>query len=137
MKDIIQGLIPNLRLYANGIHNKGQFMLSRHIDAAADELERLTKINETLDSLMRTAEQRGVEKATPRWTPISTPPTETGHYLVLSRLNWAHGGSNEPNDGDARRNMTVAWFYMGTISGSFNVPHVTHWMELPEPPKEA
>ena len=47
-------------------------------------------------------------------------------------MNWAHGGTWEDNNGDARRNMAVAYF---DCTGKFNIPYVTHWLPLPEPPK--
>ena len=71
-----------------------------------------------------------------QWIPTSkgNPYEKSCHYLVLSKMNWAHGGTWEDNNGDARRNMAVAYF---DCTGKFNVPYVTHWMPLPEPPEEA
>lgn len=60
-------------------------------------------------------------------------PEAKGHYLAIGKLNYAHGGTNESNDGDARRNMVIAYF---DSTGLFNHPDITHWMPLPEPPKE-
>lgn len=69
-----------------------------------------------------------------RWIPVSERlPEGTGHYLVISKMNWAHGGNWEDNSGDIRRNMAIAFFERVV---KFNIPYVTHWMPLPQPPKE-
>lgn len=61
------------------------------------------------------------------------PEIKSRHYLVLSKMNMAHGGTWEDNDGDSRRNMSVAYF---DCTEHFNCPFVTHWMSLPDPPEE-
>lgn len=68
------------------------------------------------------------------WIPVKIKPeVKSRHYLVLSKMNLAHGGTWEDNKGDARRNMKVAYY---DCTGKFNQPYVTHWMPLPTPPKE-
>ena len=68
------------------------------------------------------------------WNPISKPPeVKSRHYLIISKMNMAHGGTWENNRGDIRKNMKVAYY---DCTGQFNQPYVTHWMDLPEPPKE-
>lgn len=64
------------------------------------------------------------------WTPVSEgdPYEKSCHYLVLSKMNMAHGGTRESNDGDVRRSMCVAYY---DCTGAFNIPYVTHWMPLP------
>ncbi len=65
----------------------------------------------------------------PHWIPVSERlPEGTGHYLVISKMNWAHGGNWEDNSGDIRRNMAIAFFERVL---KFNIPYVTHWMPLP------
>jgi len=74
-------------------------------------------------------------KESTQWMPIEKgePYEKSCHYLVLSKMNWAHGGTWEDNNGDARRNMAVAYF---DCTGKFNVPYVTHWRPLSLPPEE-
>jgi len=69
-----------------------------------------------------------------KWESIKVKPKIKGkHYLVISKLNLAHGGTLEDNQGDIKRNMKVAYY---DITGQFNEPHVTHWRHLPAGPKE-
>lgn len=58
-------------------------------------------------------------------------PNEKGHYLAISKMNWAHGGTWEDSDGDVRRNMCIVYF---DSTGKFNHPYLTHWAPLPNPP---
>lgn len=72
-------------------------------------------------------------------------PERSGHYLVLTRINYWRGGSLDKNPdcygtakGYGNTTMSVLdCFYDGT--GNWNRvcnSHVTHWMPLPAPPKE-
>lgn len=100
------------RLFAKEYYDTGRMGHTRRllIEHLADKVDRLDQV----------------------WTPVETPPkTRSRHYLVLSKLNMAHGGTWEHNDGDARRNMIVAYY---DCTGKFNQPYVTHWMPLPEYP---
>ena len=57
-----------------------------------------------------------------QWTPISTPPTDSGSYIVCEEyLEW-------------RQHIGVEYYYH--ISDVWSRPNsITHWMELPLPPK--
>ena len=75
-----------------------------------------------------------VDRLEQGWIPIEIKPkVKSRHYLVLSEMNLAHGGTWEDNEGDARRNMKVAYY---DCTGKFNQPCVTHWMPLPAPPND-
>lgn len=68
------------------------------------------------------------------WISVSERlPKKSGHYLVISKMNWAHGGNWEDDSGDIRRHMAIAFFDRVV---KFNVPYVTHWQPLPAVPKE-
>ena len=70
----------------------------------------------------------------PHWIPVSERlPKESGHYLVISKMNWAHGGNWEDDSGDIRRHIAIAFFGRAV---KFNIPYVTHWQPLPAAPKE-
>ena len=72
-------------------------------------------------------------------------PEKPGHYLVLTNVNYWHGGCMDKNPeffgttkGYEGTTMSVLdCFFDSTLSWN-RVPncHVTHWMPLPEPPKE-
>lgn len=70
----------------------------------------------------------------PHWIPVGERlPKESGHYLVISKMNWAHGGNWEDDSGDIRRHIVIAFFDRVV---KFNIPYVTHWQPLPAAPKE-
>ena len=98
----------------------------------AKEYYKSGKIGYTIKSLIEQLADK-VDNYEQGWIPIDIKPAIRGHYLILSKLNLAHGGSLDDNGGDARKNMQVAYY---DITGNFNQPCVTHWMPLPEPPKD-
>jgi hypothetical protein len=103
------------RLFAKEYYESGKIGHTRKmlIEQLADKLDRL---------------EQG-------WISIEIKPeVKSRHYLVLSKMNLAHGGTWENNEGDARKNMKVAYY---DCTGKFNQPYVTHWMPLPAPPKES
>lgn len=73
-------------------------------------------------------------------------PDKPGHYLVLTSINYWHGGCKDKNSpihkgttkGYENTTMSVLdCFYDST--GDWNRVcnvHVTHWRPLPEPPME-
>ena len=83
-----------------------------------------------------------------RWIPVEERlPDKPGHYLVCTNVNYWHGGCMDKNgassnagtpDGYAGTTLSVLdCFY--DITGDWNRvcnAHVTHWMHLPQPPKE-
>ena len=102
------------RLFAKEYYESGKMGYTRRslIEKLADKVDRL---------------EQG-------WIPIETKPEgKSRHYLVLSKMNLAHGGTWEDNEGDARKNMKVAYY---DCTGRFNQPYVTHWMPLPAPPED-
>ena len=84
-----------------------------------------------------------------RWIPVEERlPDKPGHYLVCTNVNYWHGGCMDKNGSSSNAGTTDG--YAGTtlsvldcfydITGDWNRvcnAHVTHWMPLPQPPKEA
>lgn len=70
------------------------------------------------------------------WIPVNNendlPAEKSCHYLVITKMHWAHGENWDDNNGDHGRNVAVAYF---NCTGAFNMPYITHWMPLPMPPK--
>lgn len=72
-------------------------------------------------------------------------PEEPGHYLVITSINYWHGGCLDKNPtyhgttkGYENTAMSVLDCYFDS-TGDWNRVcncHVTHWQPLPEPPKE-
>lgn len=72
-------------------------------------------------------------------------PERPGHYLVLTSINYWHGGCLDKNPdneiygttkGYENTSMSVLDCFFD-ITGTWNRvcdKHVTHWMPLPEPP---
>ena len=64
-----------------------------------------------------------------KWIPVSDPPKEKGCYLTAVK-HWFDG---KPVTREAFWN-SVDWL---TCEDKYEItPRVTHWMPLPEPPKE-
>lgn len=72
-------------------------------------------------------------------------PEKPGHYLVITSINYWHGGCLDKNPtyhgttkGYENTAMSVLDCYFDS-TGDWNRVcncHVTHWQPLPEPPKE-
>lgn len=89
-----------------------------------------------------------VEVQQMRWIPVEERlPDKPGHYLVCTNVNYWHGGCMDKNGSSSNAGTTDG--YAGTtlsvldcfydITGDWNRvcnAHVTHWMPLPQPPKE-
>lgn len=77
-----------------------------------------------------------IEKLT--WISVQERlPDKEGHYLVVSELNYWHGGCWDKNKDGTSRSIVVAFYdKTDTISGKnyWNHSHVTHWMPLPDLP---
>ena len=102
----------------------------RMFDAAADRLEALEA------ELAALREQQ-------RWIPVTEPPKEDGKYLVyikffgsssIEAICFAHHG-NDVDDYDLH-DMKNVWYDFDAEYGFVPCLGVTHWMPLPEPPKE-
>jgi hypothetical protein len=76
-------------------------------------------------------------------------PDAPGHYLVCTNVNYWHGGCMDKNEEHKYCESGTPIGFFGTtmsvldcyydITGDWNRVcncHVTHWMPLPEPPKE-
>ena len=110
----------------------------REIDCAIEGLKALQAENDRL--------KKEVQQI--RWIPVEERlPDKPGHYLVCTNVNYWHGGCMDKNgsssnagttDGYAGTTLSVLdCFYDST--GDWNRvcnAHVTHWMPLPQPPKE-
>lgn len=71
-------------------------------------------------------------------------PEKSGHYLVCTSINYWHGGCWDTNSSDGTTEG-YAGTTMSVLDCYFDNTHdwnrvwnnrVTHWMPLPEPPKE-
>ena len=76
-------------------------------------------------------------------------PEYPGHYLVCTSINYWHGGCMDINENHKHYPNGTPVGYDGTtmsvldcyydVTGHWNRvcdSHVTHWMHIPEPPKE-
>lgn len=117
------------------VNHHGVFRL---LEEAAAALEQLQAEN---DRLKKEIQQM-------RWIPVEERlPDKPGHYLVCTNVNYWHGGCMDKNGSSSNAGTTDG--YAGTtlsvldcfydITGDWNRvcnAHVTHWMPLPQPPKE-
>lgn len=113
--------------------------LNETLDAAADAIEEL---NRDLDFAVR-SKAAAVKACTPRWIPVTERlPEEDGEYLTWFRVD-----DSEPSFGIFPFDANVPAFgywddyydpvtYGWAGSDFIEVKGVTHWMPLPEPPKE-
>jgi hypothetical protein len=84
-----------------------------------------------------------------KWVSVEERlPDKPGHYLVCTNVNYWHGGCMDKNEEHKYRESGTPIGYFGTtmsvldcyydITGDWNRVyncHVTHWMQLPEPPE--
>lgn len=78
----------------------------------------------------------------PRWISVEERlPEESGRYLVLEKCfgyivarlaSWTHYYDGGEEDFRGRS----LWYDYDSEYGDFEVRDITHWMPLPEPPKE-
>ena len=62
-----------------------------------------------------------------KWIPASKPPKEEGSYLVCSKTGKVYTSHYYTEK------KCSEWY---TRKAEWSHPNVTHWMPLPEPPKE-
>lgn len=79
---------------------------------------------ETRETIQRIKKAPAIEP--PRWIPASEPPKESGEYIVMIR-----GGAIATT---LLYNGMGGWFE--EVDGYPEYYHVTHWMPIPDPPKE-
>lgn len=119
------------------------------IRKAADTIEELDNFTDSQCARLLEKLQKA-EAAIPRWISVEERmPDKPGHYLVLTSINYWHGGcmdvnmehrfgqSGTPKGYDGTTMSAIDCYY--DITGSWNRVfggHVTHWMPLPEPPEE-
>lgn len=86
-----------------------------------------------------------LEQDVPGWISVKDKlPDKQGHYLICTSINYWHGGCWDTNstdsttEGYAGTTMSVLDCYIDSTHKWNRVfsGHVTHWMPLPEPPKE-
>lgn len=61
------------------------------------------------------------------FTPTKILPEKPGHYLVISDMNWYHGGCFDTDDDGTSLSYAIAYF---DIVG-WNKPYIVAWAELP------
>lgn len=81
------------------------------------------------------------------WHVMGDPPERSGHYIVLSDMNWYHGGCfdingltwEKINRPEAPAGTTLSLkvaFFSGTGEWAWNDPYALAWHELPAIPQE-
>ena len=95
--------------------------LNKTLDEAADAIEKLQEDSVPIDDM----EMILSEVAKPRWIPMTERVPEPGWYLV--RCNEVH-----------KHIHRIAYCYNSVWYENCNdiTEFVTHWISLPEPPKE-
>ena len=94
--------------------------LNKTLDEAADAIEKLQEDSVPIDDM----EMILSEVVKPRWIPVTERLPEPGWYLV--RCNEVHKHAHR-----------IAYYYNSAWHESNNITEfVTHWISLPEPPKE-
>ena len=92
------------------------------------------KIHEATEQAYKNGYAKGYEDGRPKWIPVTERlPEEEGWYLVYTTPNREHKSINKAMfcKGYAWSNGEPYWRGAGG-----HWANVTHWMPLPEPPKE-
>lgn len=118
--------------------------MSKLIDADA-LAKHLIKLGFFPAIVKRAIEEAPAVELDRKWIPVSNPPKETGHYLVnLHDEDEDRGATDCVVDAwYQNRDMTLVPSEIGWIllNEFYHLTeqlreHITHWMPLPEPPKE-
>lgn len=124
-------LIAELRQY----NNDGTEELRRQ---AADAIEELSEENESLGKDLTSAVEMLKKKRKPQWIPVTErlPEIDEKHHCSKDVLAYLKGGGMcftalEENI------FGQAWFECERHPAIEEEMIVTHWMPLPEPPKES
>lgn len=115
-------LVKQLQDYAAGT------MRDDDAEIAFDAINAIEKLEHKVFILE--GDREGLLAQIPRWIPVSERlPEESGRYLVIAIEPWFGSTCTEIMRYRAGENL---WAYDGRITES----KITHWMLLPEPPKE-
>ena len=117
-------LIKELRFDANMAHH-GCNAPASHFSRAADVIEEISREYESVSkSLCESVELcKRKDAKIPRWIPVTERLPEPGEWV----LAWSNGYTS----------AIEAFLEFGAwIDDAFMKVEVTHWMPLPQPPKE-
>ena len=91
------------------------------------------------------AYNRGLENGKPKWIPVTERlPEKDGKYLVFRKIHhislcavygFAKDG-RKVDEYDFETKWENVWYCYDPEYGYYVIDSVTHWMPLPEPPKE-
>lgn len=143
-------LVKRLREKAGAFDYDGRPDIACDYEQATDAIEQLSmKLHgdEAAIAGMKREIERMVVTGKPKWIPVAEALPEDGEYLVICKLNSPYAkpfiemfrfSSNleavdKHNFKGANRS---GWYYYDDEDGYIEVVTVTHWMTLPEPPKE-
>ena len=114
-------LIGELYLVASGVQSKNRREL---LERAADAIAELQNDNAALNGTVSNLIEQIAELSKPRWIPVTERLPEDGQWVLV----WGHG-----------QKIPIMMFRESGawIDDQFEFhTTVTHWMPLPEPPKE-
>ena len=89
--------------------------------------------------------EKGFEAGKPKWIPVSERlPENDGDYLIRKQLGKYHWydvlgfakDGRKVNEYDFESEWENVWYSYDSEWGYVTSDNVTHWMPLPEPPKE-
>lgn len=127
-EELIRKLRANGELFQKYIPNaEGEVLLQ-----AADAIEQLSNAGSAYGRGWTLGYNAGREESKPRWIPVmEEPPLKVGDDGYNGYLVYANG-YYEVADYTTDKFDNVPYFH---VNGEYEAD-VTHWMPLPEPPKE-
>lgn len=96
---------------------------------AADAIEELQEDNAALNGTVSNLIQQIEELSKPRWIPVAERLPEVFKHILVN----IPGMAPHPTVQEAFREKNGMWYSNGFRYGA---DEITHWMPLPEPPKE-
>lgn len=130
-----ENLVTRLRKYASTDHcirvSIDGVTLSKSYSEAADAIEELSR--KYIEERNVAVELTGELASKPRWIPVAEQlPGDNQDVLVM--VHWRDYQEDMMCYG--RKSKTRWFLWNGELAEIFNGFDVTHWMPLPQPPKE-
>ena len=126
-------------LIANGV------TFDKDINALTKKIAELEKSNRNWRRKMQKIRQRYAKNDADKWIPVTERlPEEDGKYLVFRKHTYGTETATLRFAKDARKvdkydfvlRWKNVWYRYDSEWGHITIDDVTHWMPLPEPPKE-
>ena len=126
-----KNMIKKLRDKAECHDYNGWVETAVELEEAADAIEELSRLY--AEERNAAVELTGELASKPRWIPVTEKLPETNVTVIVTDGRSTGMGWIDSYDWEDYRGIERIWYAPNTLVAENNI---THWMPLPEPPKE-